>query len=95
MPVIAGQKPVAGEPVESLATRTARLRKSDGFLPLYWEEHAGKMNLEIDHLNEEFLYLAALSAGVGSNNLGLDRGRMDQPKGCLGERACEADCLLH
>ncbi len=80
MPLIAGQKPAPGEPAESFATRIAKLRKLDGFLPLYWDERAGKMYLEIDRLNEEFLYITALSAGLGSNDLGLDRGRMNQPK---------------
>ena len=37
------------------------------------------MWLEIDRLNQEFLYVSALSAGVGSNELGLDRGRMNEP----------------
>ncbi|MBV8072694.1 MAG: zinc-dependent metalloprotease, partial [Acidobacteriaceae bacterium] len=47
---------------------------------LYWDEHAGKMYMEIERFNEEFLYITALSAGVGSNDLGLDRGRMHEPK---------------
>jgi hypothetical protein len=51
--------------------------KLDGFVPLYWDEHAGKMWMEISRFDQEFLYLVALSAGVGSNDLGLDRGRID------------------
>lgn len=35
--------------------------------------------MEIDRLDQEFLYITALSAGVGSNDLGLDRGRMNPP----------------
>ncbi len=53
--------------------------KFDGFFPLYWDEHTGKMWLEIDRFNQEFLYVTALSAGVGSNDLGLDRGKMNEP----------------
>ena len=37
------------------------------------------MWLEISRFNQEFLYVTALSAGVGSNDLGLDRGNMNQP----------------
>ncbi len=37
------------------------------------------MWLEIDRFDEEFLYITALSAGVGSNELGLDRGSMREP----------------
>ena len=74
----AGQR-AANPESQTLAARVAGLRKIDGFFPLYWDEHSGKMWLEINRLNQEFLYITALSAGVGSNDLGLDRGRMNQP----------------
>src|SRR5438270_4326743 len=63
---------------------TARLRfpnrrpaQDRRILPLYWDERTGKMWLEIDRFNQEFLYITALPAGVGSNELGLDRGSMN------------------
>ncbi len=61
----------------SIAAKTAGLTKLDGFVPLYWDNQTGKMWMEISRFNQEFLYLVALSAGVGSNDLGLDRGRME------------------
>ncbi len=64
---------------QSLSARTAGLRKMEGFAPLYWDERTGKMWLEISRFNQEFLYVTALSAGVGSNELGLDRGNMGAP----------------
>jgi hypothetical protein len=63
------------------------MRKIDGYVPLYWDETEGKMWLEIDHFNREFLYLASLPAGVGSNDIGLDRGLMTDPKVVAFERA--------
>jgi hypothetical protein len=48
----------------------------DGFFPLYWDEAEGKLYVRIDRLGEEFLYVNALATGVGSNPLGLDRGRL-------------------
>ena len=72
----AGQQPSRPE-VQTFAARTAGLRKIDGFFPLYWDEHTGKMWLEIDRFDQELLYITALSAGVGSNELGLDRGSID------------------
>jgi Met-zincin/Domain of unknown function (DUF5117) len=72
---------------KSFAEITGSLAKLDGFVPLYWDEHAGKMWLEIDHLNQEMLYVTALSAGVGSNDLGLDRGKMNEPKVVAFERS--------
>src|SRR5690349_2506007 len=76
--VLAGQQ--SSHPDEqTFAARTAGLRKVDGFFPLYWDEHTGKMWLEIDRFDQEFPYITALSAGVGSNELGLDRGNIDPP----------------
>jgi hypothetical protein len=71
----------------SIAAKTAGLKRIDGFVPLYWDAKTGKMWLEIDHFNEELLYITALSAGVGSNDLGLDRGRMNEPKVVQFERS--------
>jgi hypothetical protein len=64
---------------QSFSARIAGTRKIDGFVPLYWDDRAGKMWMEISRFNEELLYVTALSAGVGSNELGLDRGNMSQP----------------
>ena len=69
----------ANEPV-TITSKIAGMTKLDGFVPLYWDEHTGKMWMEISQFHNEFLYLTALSAGVGSNDLGLDRGRMDESK---------------
>jgi hypothetical protein len=74
----AGQQPSRPE-AQTLTSRTAGLQKIDGFFPLYWDEHTGKMWLEIDRFDQEFLYITALSAGVGSNELALDRGSMSPP----------------
>ncbi|HLH03418.1 MAG TPA: zinc-dependent metalloprotease [Bryobacteraceae bacterium] len=73
---VAGQNPPPG----AFTVLTGHASKREGFVPLYWDERAGKMYLEIDRFNQEMLYVTALSAGVGSNELGLDRGRMNQPK---------------
>ncbi len=51
------------------------MQKIDGYFPLYWEERAGALWLEIPRLDTEFLYTTGLAAGLGSNDLGLDRGQ--------------------
>ncbi|MCC6536644.1 MAG: zinc-dependent metalloprotease [Bryobacterales bacterium] len=61
---------------DPIAAKTTNLRKLDGFFPLYWDDATGKLWLEIDRPGREFLYVVNLSAGVGSNDLGLDRGQM-------------------
>ncbi|HMF76225.1 MAG TPA: zinc-dependent metalloprotease [Bryobacteraceae bacterium] len=73
-------------PPKSIADVTRNMRKLDGYFPLYWDEIEGKMWLEIDHFNREFLYLASLPAGVGSNEIGLDRGLLTGGKVVAFER---------
>jgi Met-zincin/Domain of unknown function (DUF5117) len=80
------QTPTPSSP-PTFQARIASAHKIDGFFPLYWDERAGKMWVEIDRLNQEFLYITALSAGVGSNDLGLDRGSMNQPQVVQFERS--------
>src|SRR6267378_8032005 len=50
--------------------------KFAGYFPFYWDAKAGKMWLEIDKWNTEFLYVESLPAGIGSNDIGLDRGQL-------------------
>jgi hypothetical protein len=54
----------------------AKLSKKDGFVPFYLDDEKGKIYLEITHLNKEFLYVNSLTAGIGSNDIGLDRGQL-------------------
>ena len=63
-----------GAPVRSIEDRTANMRRLDGFFPLYWDSAAGQLFMEINRLNTEVLHLAGLGAGLGSNDIGLDRG---------------------
>jgi len=62
-------------PIPSIDDRTNGLRKIDGYFPLYWDERAGSMLLEIPRFDTDFLFSTGLSAGLGSNDIGLDRGQ--------------------
>ena len=66
----------ASGPPPSIEEKTAEMTKLDGFYPLYWDEAAGQLWMEIPRLNEEVLYISGLSAGLGSNDIGLDRGQL-------------------
>jgi hypothetical protein len=68
----------AGGPVPSIDDRVNGLRKIDGYFPLYWDERAGTLLLEIPRFDTEFLFSTGLSAGLGSNDIGLDRGQGGQ-----------------
>src|SRR5688572_1050403 len=64
----------------SIAERTKNFQKIDGFYPLYWDDAAGTLYLEIPRLNEEVLYQSGLAAGLGSNDIGLDRAQLGSTK---------------
>src|SRR5580700_6160080 len=59
----------------TIEERTAGMQKLDGYFPLYWDERTGNLWLEIPRFDSEFLYATGLAAGLGSNDIGLDRGR--------------------
>ena len=50
--------------------------KFNGYFNFYYDSSSDKIYLQIDKLNNEFLYVRSLSEGVGSNDLGLDRGQL-------------------
>jgi hypothetical protein len=69
-----GAQPAAGGRVPSIEERTAGMQKIDGYFPLYWDERTGSMFVEIPRFDTEFLLNTGLAAGLGSNDIGLDRG---------------------
>jgi len=52
------------------------LEHMQGFVDLYWEEATGKLYIGIERFDTPFLYQSSLARGVGSNDLGLDRGQL-------------------
>ena len=66
--------------VPSIAEKTKDTQKLAGYFNLYWDAKAGKIWLEIDKWGTEFLYQTSLPAGVGSNDIGLDRGQMGETR---------------
>src|SRR6185369_16629715 len=61
-------------PIQAIEARTASMQKFDGFYPLYWEERTGSLFVEIPKLDTDILLNTGLAAGLGSNDIGLDRG---------------------
>ncbi len=52
----------------------------EGFFNMYWDPATGRLLLKIHRLNEEFLYVNALKTGLGSNDIGLDRGQLGRER---------------
>jgi len=82
-----GRNPDASK-ITNINERIAGLQKFPGYFPFYWDARAGKIWLEIDKWNSEFLYVESLPAGIGSNDLGLDRGELGQSYVEIGRASC-------
>ncbi len=61
---------------KSIAEITSGMQAFDGYFKFYWDESKGKIWVEIDKLGTEILYVNSLTAGIGSNDIGLDRNQL-------------------
>ncbi|MEY4885665.1 MAG: hypothetical protein RL151_974 [Bacteroidota bacterium] len=57
-----------------IAEKTSQMQRLEGFFPVFWDPSAGKLWLQIDRFDVEFLYVMSMPGGLGSNDIGLDRG---------------------
>lgn len=81
-PVALAQRPVpaakvtttaaTGKPAGSLAAMIKGLQKFDGYFPFYYDQKTGKIFLEVERFNQEFLYFGSLSSSIGN---GIERGQ--------------------
>jgi len=63
---------------QTISQKIAGLDRKDGLFPLDWDAKAGKLYLEIPETGKDFLLLDQLPYGLGSNDVGLDRGQLGQ-----------------
>lgn len=68
--------PLIGQKLPSVNDFTQGMEKKSGFFDFYWDAQKGKIYLSIDFFEQEFLYINSLPAGLGSNDIGLDRGQL-------------------
>lgn len=64
----------------TIEEKTSGLKKYEGFFNFYWDDNTGKIWLDINKLDTEILYLTSLPAGIGSNDVGADRGKLGNEK---------------
>ncbi|MCC9167553.1 zinc-dependent metalloprotease [Pontibacter harenae] len=67
---------ILAQKLPSISSKTENMKRYGGYFPFYYDEASGKIWLEVDKLNQEFLYVNSLPAGLGSNDIGLDRGKL-------------------
>ena len=60
----------------SIAEKTKSMELHQGYFNYWWDAGQGKIYLAIDKLELPFLYVNSLPAGLGSNDIGLDRGQI-------------------
>lgn len=73
-PAFAQEKPKM--PLPTISVKTMGMKAYPGYFNYYWEESEGKIWLEVDKWETEFLYVNGLTGGIGSNDIGLDRNQL-------------------
>ena len=66
--------------------KTKNMKRQSGFFTFFVDEATGKIWLDIDKIGQEFLFVHSLPAGLGSNDIGLDRGQIGDTKIVFFER---------
>ena len=61
---------------ESFSDKSKDYKAYEGYFDFYYDESTDKIFLKVDALETEFLYVYSLSSGMGSNDIGLDRGQL-------------------
>lgn len=75
--VLAESEPAsAAAPDDAIAAYVDGMEHKDGFLPIYLDRNNGRVYLQLEDFGREMIYLYSLPQGVGSNDLGFDRGQL-------------------
>lgn len=76
----------ASAQIPTISEKTKGLTKTEGYFNYYFDETKDQIWLEVDKLNTEFIYVNSLTAGIGSNDIGLDRGQLGDTRVVYFER---------
>lgn len=60
--------------------QSQEIKSFPGLFNYSYSSKDGKITLEVKNLDQEFLYVQGLSSGVGSNDIGLDRGQIGRER---------------
>ncbi len=58
-----------------------------GYFPFYYDQQSGNIYLEIKQFEQAFIFQSSLPYGIGSNDIGLDRGQLGETRLVQFERA--------
>ncbi len=62
--------------IPTISSKSSNWQKFEGYISYYYDSSQDKIYLEIKNIGEEILYVNSLPAGLGSNNIGLDRNQL-------------------
>ena len=62
--------------IKSINDFTEQMNRFPGYFSFYYDTQNGKIYLKVDKLKQQFLLQQSLPYGVGSNDIGLDRGQL-------------------
>ena len=71
---------LVAQKLPAIVEKTKDMRKQVGFVNYYWDDATDKIWLEFKKNNQEILYQQSLPAGLGSNDIGLDRGLLGETR---------------
>ena len=66
----------SSQTTNSINSKTKNMKAYPGFVDFFWDDSTGKIWMKIDKLDTAILYQTSLPAGIGSNDISLDRGIM-------------------
>jgi len=64
------------KPTPTIHEFSANMKAMDGLFPLFWDAKTGRVYLQVNTFGQDFLFLTSLPYGLGSNDVGLDRGKL-------------------
>jgi hypothetical protein len=60
----------------SVAAFTQQMQHAEGYFDFYYDQQQDKIYLKIEQFDQPFLFQSSLPQGIGSNDIGLDRGQL-------------------
>ncbi len=71
---------VGGQAAEPVPLDLGKYQSFEGFVDIWWDDATGRMLVRVDEFDTPFLYQSSLPRGIGSNDIGLDRGQLGDTK---------------
>ena len=69
-----------GQAAEPVPLDLGKYQSFEGFVDIWWDDATGRMLARVDEFDTPFLYQSSLPRGIGSNDIGLDRGQLGDTK---------------